>query len=86
MKGFALETKKFEDNTKFTIQLLRAVMDRAAVGNTMGAKEPHSSATIDDALAADRAVSDLWATRLRSVKISKHMQNMHVSSKSLDRK
>ena len=59
----ALETKKYEDNTKYTIQRYKGLgeMDPEQLWATT--MEPKNrillKVTIDDALAADRAVSDL---------------------------
>jgi len=59
----ALETKKYEDNTKYTIQRYKGLgeMDPEQLWATT--MEPKNrillKVTIDDALAADRAVSDM---------------------------
>ena len=68
----ALETKKFEDNTKFTIQRYKGLgeMDPEQLWATT--MEPKNrillKVTIDDALAADRAVSDLMGNQVEKRK------------------
>ena len=68
----ALETKKFEDNTKFTIQRYKGLgeMDPEQLWATT--MEPKNrillKVTIDNALAADRAVSDLMGNQVEKRK------------------
>lgn len=68
----ALETKKFEDNTKYTIQRYKGLgeMDPEQLWATT--MEPKNrillKVTIDDALAADRAVSDLMGNQVEKRK------------------
>ena len=68
----SLETKKFEDNTKFTIQRYKGLgeMDPEQLWATT--MEPKNrillKVTIDDALAADRAVSDLMGNQVEKRK------------------
>lgn len=68
----ALETKRFEDNTKFTIQRYKGLgeMDPEQLWATT--MEPKNrillKVTIDDALAADRAVSDLMGNQVEKRK------------------
>lgn len=68
----ALETKKFEDNSKFTIQRYKGLgeMDPEQLWATT--MEPKNrillKVTIDDALAADRAVSDLMGNQVEKRK------------------
>ena len=68
----ALETKKYEDNTKYTIQRYKGLgeMDPEQLWATT--MEPKNrillKVTIDDALAADRAVSDLMGNQVEKRK------------------
>ena len=79
----ALETKKYEDNTKYTIQRYKGLgeMDPEQLWATT--MEPKNrillKVTIDDALAADRAVSDLMGNQVEKRKdfIQTHAKDVH---------
>lgn len=78
----AVEAKKFEDSTKYTVQRYKGLgeMDPEQLWSTT--MEPKNrillQVTIDDAMAAERAVSDLMGTQVEKRKdfIQKHAKDV----------